>query len=139
MSEENVESFKRLVEAWNRDDFDAWKAGDMEAVRDLYDPDAIVRGLEGSPEPGPFVGREAVMREWEQLRETWDADEVEPIGDFIDAADRVVVRQVWRGAGQGPGLNMEMTNAFMVRKGKIVYQEFFWDHAEALETLGLSE
>ena len=24
MSEENVESFKRLVEAWNRDDFDAW-------------------------------------------------------------------------------------------------------------------
>jgi hypothetical protein len=22
MSEENVESFKRLVEAWNRDDFD---------------------------------------------------------------------------------------------------------------------
>jgi len=26
-----------------------------------------------------------------------------------------------------------------VRKGKIVYQEFFWDHAEALEALGLSE
>jgi ketosteroid isomerase-like protein len=131
MSQENVEIARGV--------FDAWKAGDMEAVRDLYDPDVIVRGLEGSPEPGPFVGREAVMREWEQLRETWDADEVEPIGDFIDAADRVVVRQVWRGAGQGPGLNMEMTNVFMVRKGKIVYQEFFWDHAEALETLGLSE
>jgi hypothetical protein len=27
----------------------------------------------------------------------------------------------------------------MVRKGRIVYQEFFWDHAEALETLELSE
>jgi hypothetical protein len=26
-----------------------------------------------------------------------------------------------------------------VRKGRIVYQEFFWDHAEALEAVGLSE
>jgi len=36
-------------------------------------------------------------------------------------------------------LNMEMTNVSMVRGGRIVYQEFFWDHAEALTTLGLSE
>jgi ketosteroid isomerase-like protein len=79
------------------------------------------------------------MRQWKQLRKTWDADVVEPVGDFIDAADRVVVRQVWRGAGHGPVMNMEMTNVYMVRKGRIVYQEFFWDHAEALETLGLSE
>jgi hypothetical protein len=34
---------------------------------------------------------------------------------------------------------MEVTNVLMVRKGRIVYQEFFLDHAEALETLGLSE
>jgi hypothetical protein len=32
-----------------------------------------------------------------------------------------------------------LTVVYMVRKGRIVYQEFFWDHAEALETLGLSE
>ena len=36
-------------------------------------------------------------------------------------------------------MNMEMTNVLMVRKGRIVYQEFFWNHAEALEALGLSE
>ena len=34
---------------------------------------------------------------------------------------------------------MEMTNVITVRKGRIVYQEFFWDHAEVLETLGLVE
>ncbi|MFL5820751.1 MAG: hypothetical protein ACJ76S_08740 [Solirubrobacteraceae bacterium] len=45
------------------------------------------------------------MRQWEQWRETWDADAVEPISDFIDAADRVVVRQIWRGAGQSPQAN----------------------------------
>jgi ketosteroid isomerase-like protein len=131
MSQENVEIVRKAFEAWN--------AGDMDAFREFYDPDIIVRPPEGWPEPGPFVGREAVMGQWEQLRETWAADEVEPIGDFIDAADRVVVRQAWRGAGHGPSLNMEMTNVFMVRNGRIVYQEFFWDHTEALEAAGLSE
>ena len=50
---------------------------------------AIVRSPEGWPEPGPFVGREAIMREWEHIREAWNADAVEPISDFIDAGDRV--------------------------------------------------
>jgi hypothetical protein len=31
MSQDNVETFKRAVEAWNRDDFDAWI--------DLFDPE----------------------------------------------------------------------------------------------------
>jgi len=131
MSQENVEVARGV--------FDAWKAGDMDAVRDLYDPNVIVRPMSDWPEPGPWVGREAVMRQWEQMRDAWSADAVEPISEFIDAADRVVVRQMWRGAGRGPDLNMEMTNVFMVRGGRIVYQGFFWDHAEALETLGLGE
>jgi ketosteroid isomerase-like protein len=129
MSQENVEVVRAAYETWN--------AGDMDAYRELYDPGVVVRGLEGWPEPGPYVGREAVMRQWEQMREAWTADAVEPIGDFIDAGDRVVVRQVWRGAGHGPDMNMEMTNVFVVRNGRIVYQEFFWDHAEALEAAGL--
>ena len=79
------------------------------------------------------------MRQFGQLRETWDADALEPISDFIEAADHVVVRQIWHGAGYGPESNMEMTNVITVRRGRIVYQEFFWDHAEVLETLGLSE
>jgi hypothetical protein len=32
-----------------------------------------------------------------------------------------------------------LTNVLTVRRGRIVFQEFFWDHAEALKTLGLSE
>jgi ketosteroid isomerase-like protein len=131
MSQENVEIVRASFEAWN--------AGDMHAFRELYDPDIILRAIEGWPEPGPYVGREEVMREFEQMRETWDADALEPISDFIHAADRIVVRIIWRGAGHGPEAKLEFTAAYMVRKGKIVYQEFFWDHAEALETLGLSE
>jgi ketosteroid isomerase-like protein len=131
MSQENVEIVRAV--------FDAWNARDMDAVRELYDPDVVMRGVEDWPEPGPYMGRDALMGEWEQIREAWNADLLEPISDFIDAADRVVVRLAWRGVGQGPGMNMEMTTVYMVRKGRIVYQEFFWDHPEALETLGLSE
>jgi ketosteroid isomerase-like protein len=131
MSQENVEVVLRVYEVWN--------AGDMDAFRELCDPDIIMRPPKGWPEPGPFVGREAVMREWHQLRETWDADAVEPISDFIEAADRVVVRQVWHGVGRGPESHLELTQVFTLRKGRIFYQEFFWDHAEALEAAGLRE
>ncbi|HXF00300.1 MAG TPA: nuclear transport factor 2 family protein [Solirubrobacterales bacterium] len=132
MSQENVEIMRAL--------FDMWNAGDMDAFRELYDPDAIARAPKDWPEPGPFVGREAIMREWDQLREWASASQVlEPISDFIDHADHVVVRQIWRGVGLGPDTNLELTNVVTVRRGKVIYQEFFWDHDEALETLGLSE
>ncbi len=132
MSQENVEVVRRAYETWN--------AGDMNALRELYDPDAmIVRGLDGWPEAGAIVGREAVIGYFEQLRETWDTDTLEAISDLIEAGERVVVRQLWCGEGQGPGLRLEFTAAYTFRKGKLFLIEYFWDHAEALETLGLSE
>jgi ketosteroid isomerase-like protein len=100
--------------------------------------DVIVRLPEGWPEPGPFVGREAVMGQWERNREVWDADTLEPIGDLIDAGDRVVVRWIWRGVARGPESHLEFTAVYTMRKGRISYEESFWDHAEALEALGLS-
>ena len=105
MSQENVEVMKAFFEAWN--------AGDMDAVRELHDPDVIVRMPEGWPEPGPYVGREAVMRQWEQQRETLDAD----------------------GAGQGPESNIVVT----LREGKVVRTETHPSRQEALEAVGLRE
>jgi ketosteroid isomerase-like protein len=55
MSQENVEVVGAM--------FDTWNAGDMDAFRELYDPDVIVRAPKDWPEPGPFVGREALMRQ----------------------------------------------------------------------------
>jgi ketosteroid isomerase-like protein len=131
MSQANVEVVKAVIEAWN--------SRNMEALRELYDPDVVMRMPEGWPEPGPFVGREALTRVFEQWRETFDAYVTELIGDIIEAADRVVVRQVWRGAGHGPEAQLESTVVFTLREGKISYQEFFWDHAEALNAVGLAE
>jgi ketosteroid isomerase-like protein len=131
MSEENVEVVRAVFTAWN--------AGDMDALRELYDPQAIVHAPEGWPERGPFVGRDAVMRQWGQQREIWDADDLEAIGDFLDAGNRVVVRFMWHAAGHGPEAGFELTGVATVRQRKILSQEFFWDHAEALEAAGLSE
>ena len=57
-----------------------------------YDPNVIVRMPDDWPDPGPFMGRDAVMRQVKQLRDTWDADTLELISDFIDVGDRVAVR-----------------------------------------------
>jgi ketosteroid isomerase-like protein len=130
MSQENVEIVRAAVEAWN--------TADMDAVSEGLDPDVMARALEGWPEQGPFVGREAVMDWYRQVREAWDIDTVEPIG-FVEAGDRVIVRVRWHGTGQGPESTMEFTSVYTLRKGTVTYIEFFWDHAQALEAVGLSE
>jgi ketosteroid isomerase-like protein len=131
MSQENVEVVRATIDAWN--------AGDMDAFSELHDPEVIVQTGENWPERGPYVGREAVMRGFESIREAFDADSLEPISECIDAADRVVGRFAWRGAGHGPDASIELTYVAAPRKGKIHYVEYFWDHAEALEAAGLSE
>src|SRR5713101_6436034 len=131
MSEQNVEVARAFFEAWN--------AGDMDAVRELYDPEVIARTAEGWPEPGPHVGRDVVMRWFTALRETWDADTVGPDGDFVHAADHVAVKYVWRCRGRGPDLEMRGTIVFTVRNRRILGHEFFWDHAQALHAVGLAE
>jgi hypothetical protein len=95
---------------------------------------------EAWPEPGPYFGRDAVMREYKQLRDTWKrGDTSELIGDFIDVGDRVVARFIWRGTGHGPESNIDLTVVYTVRKGSILVAEYFLDHADALEAAGLSE
>ena len=54
--------------------YEAWNAGDMTALRDLCDPDVVMHHPEGWPEPGPSVGREAVLRQWNH------AEALEPVG-----------------------------------------------------------
>jgi len=131
MSQENVEVVRAGMDAWN--------ARDMDAMRVSYAEDVVTWPPTGWPEAGPFVGRDIVIGQWERMRDSWNDDEIEMLADYIDAADRVAVRMVWREKGHSPGAEAEATGIFTIRDGKIRVAEFFWDHAEALETLGLSE
>ena len=131
MSQENVELVRAAFEAWN--------AGDIDAFGELYDPAIVVRYPEGWPEGSePIMGREAVIRWFGQMRETWDTQTLEPIS-FIDAGDRVIVRFIWHGVGHGPNLNLEVSVVNTLRRDTVILLEYFWDHAEALEAVGLKE
>ena len=131
MSQENAEVVRAFYEAWN--------AGNMDAVHQACDPEIIMRTPEGWPEPGPYFGRDAVARAFEQVRETFDSDWQELVSDLVHVGDRVAVRTIWHGVGHGPELKQESTPVFTVRRGRVFYIEFFSDHAEALEAVGLSE
>ena len=50
----------------------AWNAGDMDAYREMHDPDVILRPERDWPEPGPYIGREAVMGFYQRIRETFE-------------------------------------------------------------------
>ena len=79
------------------------------------------------------------MRQWEQIRDAWTGDTLAPVTDPLVAADRVVVRDAWRGTGQGPDADMEFSRVFTLRDRKIIGVDIFWDHEEALRAVGLRE
>jgi ketosteroid isomerase-like protein len=131
MSQENIEVVRTYFKVWN--------AGDMEGVRKLYDPDAVMEVARDWPEPGPFVGRDAVMEQLNQARAAFDSDSVEFLCDVVAVGDRVIVRTGWHGFGRGPQSDMEWTNVFTIRNRRIINVQYIWDHAEALEAAGLRE
>jgi ketosteroid isomerase-like protein len=130
VSQENVD----IVRAG----MDAWVERDHEALVEAYAEDVVTWPPEGWPEAGPFVGRDLVVDQWERMRGVWDDGEVEMHADYIDAADRVAVRMIWRERDTDPPAESEATGVFMIRDGKIRVAEFFWDHSEALATVGLA-
>ncbi len=75
------------------------------------------------------------------VRETYDAYVTELVGDVIDTADRVVVRQIWHGEGQGPESDLRVQMHPYSRCGRAgsSASSEFWDRAEALEAVGLRE
>jgi ketosteroid isomerase-like protein len=131
MSQENLSVVRRACEAYN--------TRDLTALRELYDPDLVMHHAPGWPEPGRSIGRDAVLRETEQLRDAWHGDTLEPISEFVEVAEHVVVRDVWHGMGRGPDAELQFSRVFTLRAGKITGIQVFWDHAQALKAVGLAE
>src|SRR4249920_791807 len=70
MSEENVETVKRAVAAWNADDLDALLIG-LDA--DIEWHPSIQPGLEGK-EAAVFRGHEGARKSWREFHgETWES------------------------------------------------------------------
>jgi ketosteroid isomerase-like protein len=134
MSRENV----NLVLAFHA----AYNAREVDAAVDLCAADVDVL-----PDASVFVESDALVGRDEfrvLLEESWapwkscsaKTEEVLDVGD-----GRVLVRGDWGGIGIASGAEIyrSLSTIFTVRGGQISKVEYFFDHAKALEAVGLRE
>jgi ketosteroid isomerase-like protein len=113
---------------------EAYLRGDFDEVLAVLDPDIIYK----SAQEAPVQGREAVRAAWERWEASWE--EVEMTSEeIIDAGDRHVQVILFRGRGQGSGVEVKARfyEVYTVRDGMTVRWEEFSDRAEALKAAGL--
>jgi ketosteroid isomerase-like protein len=132
MSRENVEFLRRAA---------ALNSGDLEALAELFHPDAEMRDLSHAPDtPELLRGRAAIVAVWEQWMETLE-DWTYEISEYIDADPWVVCDARWHAVGKGSevAVDWNVADAYEVKDGKIVRAIVgFPDVAQALEAVGFS-
>jgi|SRR5215216_4355965 len=133
MSQENVESLRRAVEAFNGRDRPAWLA--------LCDPELENYPPRDWPESAPIQGREAVWDFYVEGIEPWERG-VLRLTEEIEAGDDQVVahlRGEMQGKASGVGVTWSFWQVITFRDGRAVRIRWFADRAEALEAAGLRE
>jgi ketosteroid isomerase-like protein len=136
MSQENVEIVRAVFEAWN--------AGDMEALFAHFHPELVYHPRSDEPDPSPHVGRDAYERLVYGFVDSFSEVTVEVL-EVIDAGDHVialtVLHVVLRGQGSASGAGVSDTYVFVykLRDGLVVEGWEYRTKREALEALGLSE
>ena len=144
MSHENVEMVRRhyagLVEGFGLGGFER---GDFSALFEWLDPEIEWRGPREFPDLAePRFGHEGVREYITILIEALDDYRMAP-EEFIDAGDdRVLVFSREGGRGRGSGaevISQPTAHLWTLRNGKAVALRSYWERAEALEAVGLSE
>lgn len=120
--------------------FDAWNRLDLDAFMDTFDAEAVVITDPSWMEPGPFQGREEIRRWYEGLRESWEERDNVVVAEVFEVGNKVVGRINWevRGRSSGIDTNLDSTCVNTIAEGRIVRQQWYFDHAEALEAVGSS-
>jgi ketosteroid isomerase-like protein len=126
MSAENVALVRKLMEAWNRGDFEMvieYSTEDVEWVP------ALVTTLGGDS----FHGHEGLRRFLEDWENTWETFEVHP-QEFRDLGNQVLAltRVHAKGRGSGVELDQPIAQIFDFRDGLIARGQTFLDHQEAI-------
>jgi ketosteroid isomerase-like protein len=133
MSEENVETVRRIVEAFC--------AGEWTTTLDTYYDDAVELDQSRMPDGGVYHGRDGMREFYRRWIGSWDHFEAQPL-EFIDAGDAGVIALMQiRGIGKGSGAAVTMRSAdvYTVARGKVVRHVGYPDASQALEAAGLRE
>ena len=131
MSQENVEILKANIDAYNREDWDAFFKDLAPGFEmDLSRAVGPWRGVFGLDQLRGFLG---------EFAEYWESVRIEP-QEFIEAGDLVVVPWAMHGRGRdGIELVARATFVFTIRNGAIERVTMYQERQDALEAVGLSE
>jgi ketosteroid isomerase-like protein len=133
MSEENVEAVLRVIDAWNRRDFDA-------AISIAHE-DAEIHFIGGFADliGEEYDGREGILRFWRDMLGTIGGQVA--VETAIDAGERVVVITTVEGAGAESGVpvTLRFGQVWSFRDAKAIRLDFYYEPSEALEAAGLRE
>jgi ketosteroid isomerase-like protein len=131
MSQENVETIKRLYEAWQRDGFGI--------VPDLMDPDIEWVNPANAIEPGTRRGYEGFAAAANSFSSVYRESRVTD-ATFYDAGDRVAVTASMTSRGGGSEFPIEAQRGYVfdLRDGKVTRLAWFTDPAQALDSVGVS-
>jgi ketosteroid isomerase-like protein len=126
MSEEKVETVKAGFAALSR--------GDLDALVELYDPDAVFETLL----LGTHHGKEAIRRIHEENLANQAGYTVDPV-EMLDAGDKVIT--VVQAGGAGPVSQIALDDRFAfvhtIKNGLIVREQTFRNREEAIEAAAL--
>lgn len=130
MSRENVDKVRTGNAAIRR--------GDWDAVAVNLDPHILLRMDARWPEQRVY-GREAALAFYRGLWESGGSDI--SIEDMVDLGDRLLYRICWHIHGLRSGVEGEQWTSVIstFRDGRVILEEFFLDHEQALKAVGLEE
>jgi ketosteroid isomerase-like protein len=133
MSQENIDSLRRLLAAFGDRDFDRAVLGAAQNVE-------LRPAVEGIDLDTFVPGRVELRAFFEQITETWETVTVEPKEVLEAPGERLVTSERWHLSGRdGLGLDLELITVYTFRNGLVARIEGFRDKAEALKAAGLSE
>src|SRR5919197_781364 len=133
MSEENIQTLRDVLDAYNRGDKAAWT--------NLMDPELETVPLSTWPEPGPFIGPDAAWDFYKQFEETLALREAYELTELIGAGNRVFICQEapMRGQASAAEVGFKLWAVFTFRSGRVIRTQWFGERSEALEAAGLRE
>ena len=132
MSQENVETVRRM--------YDAFQGGDAEAALSHFSSDVLVDASKARPDVGVGRGREQVnglVASWLAAWDEWG----EEIEEMRDLGGRVLVVSLQRGRSKRTGIEVEYRYSLLydVHGDKITSMRMYGSRAEALGAAGLRE
>ena len=131
VSQENIEV---VFAAFRR-----FEADDMSGFRALLDPGIAATAAAGWPEPGPWIGADALVTQLERIRAGWSEHGMAQVEILAERGEWVVIEYSWETevATSGIATVFDLVGAFRVRNGLIAEAHFRWNRAEALKAARL--